>query len=108
MTDYPAEPGHCGLGGSPEGAEYVKEFRGRQHVMVLNAIGEAGAYGATGDEIAAKLGWNKYQVRPRTAELRAAGRIMDSRRRRKSESGILVIVWILPEYSEPVSIAKAA
>lgn len=58
-----------------------------------------GPTGATGDEIASALIIDKYAVRPRTSELRAAGEIVDSGMRRKSQSGVASIVWVLAEYA---------
>jgi transcription initiation factor IIE alpha subunit len=72
---------------------------------VLAVIEAAGARGATGDQIARELGWDKYRVRPRTAELRKLGKIIDSRQRRPSDSGISSIVWTLPHYSTPIAVS---
>jgi hypothetical protein len=69
--------------------------------MVLRTIGDAGPEGATGDEIAERLDWEKFRVRPRTSELRVAGKIVDSGKRRKSAAGISSIVWITPDHLLP-------
>jgi len=108
MSDYPNEPGSYGLGGSDEAARRMKSVVGRQHQMVMSVIEAAGAQGVTGDEIAARLDWDKYAVRPRTAELRKAGKILDSQKRRPSLTGINSIVWIAAAHSHPVKIGEAA
>jgi hypothetical protein len=68
---------------------------------VLSVIAETGATGATSDEIAAHLGWERWAARPRTSELRNKGVIIDSGRRRVNPaSGKYAIVWILAKYGE--------
>lgn len=110
MTDdrYPHTAGHRGLGGSVEAAAVITPKLPRLQGAVLDVLEQAGERGATGDEIAAALGWDKYRVRPRTAELRKLGRIMDSHQRRRSEAGIASIVWTLARYSKPLAIGEAA
>lgn len=108
MTDYPNKPGSYGLGGSDEAAEKISPHMPELQAKVLTVLEKAGSYGATGDEIAAALGWDKYRVRPRTSELRKLCRIMDSRKRRPSESGVQSIVWVLSCYSPPVTIGGTA
>lgn len=110
MTDdrYPHVAGHRGLGGSIEAAEVITPNLPHLQGAVLGALEQAGERGATGDEIAAALGWDKYRVRPRTAELRKLGRIMDSGLRRRSDAGIASIVWTLARYSKPVQLGAAA
>lgn len=104
MTDdrYPHAAGHRGIGGSVEAAEVMTPKLPGLQALVSEVIAGAGPLGATGDEIAAKLGWDKFRVRPRTAELRKLGRIMDSRKRRRSEAGIASIVWVLPQFAGPL------
>jgi hypothetical protein len=107
-SDYPIGPGHRGIGGSVAAAVSIAAAMPHLQAAVLGIVAGRGAYGATSDEIADALGWDRFRVRPRASELRASGKIMDSRRRRKSASGILSIVWILPEYSQPIEIGRAA
>lgn len=99
---YPHTAGHLGIGGSVEAAELMTPKLPKLKALVSEVIACAGPLGATGDEIAAKLGWDKFRVRPRTAELRKLGRIMDSRKRRLSEAGIASIVWVLPQFAGPI------
>lgn len=67
---------------------------------IKGVIALRGLHGATGDEAAALAGLNKYAARPRLSELRAAGEIVDSGKRRKSDSGVISIVWVLPQFKE--------
>lgn len=91
---YPNAPGHRGIDTSIMAAAKIAPALPRLQRMVLEVIEAAGARGATGDEIAAHLDMERFAVRPRTSELRAAGKIADSKRRRPSKSGIASIVWI--------------
>jgi hypothetical protein len=101
MTDYPNEPGHRGVDTSIEAATSIAGDLPHLQRLVRNVIAEAGAHGVTCDEIASALEWNRFRVRPRTSELRAADRIADSGRRRKNAaSGVSAIVWVLPQYVE--------
>lgn len=102
MTDVPSYaeggPGHRGVDTSIAGAEHIAKALPRLQSNVFGVIREAGAHGATGDEIAASLDWERFRVRPRTSELRHAGRIVDSGQRRLSQAGVASIVWITPEH----------
>lgn len=60
---------------------------------VLAAIRAAGEWGLTADEAAARLRLSPFTTRPRCTELRAAGLIVDSGRRRENSSGKRAIVW---------------
>lgn len=98
---YPNEAGHRGVDTSIAAAESINGDLSRLQRMVRGVIVDAGPKGITCDEIAAVLGWNRFRVRPRTSELRAARRITDSGRRRKNAaSGIAAIVWVLPQYKQ--------
>jgi hypothetical protein len=108
MNDYPFNAGSRGLGGSDEAAARVTPALPELQAKVAAVVEAAGPHGATGDEIAAALGWDKYRVRPRTSELRKLGRILASQKRRPSETGVNSIVWVLPCYSAPVSIGGGA
>lgn len=108
-SDYPREhAGHRGIGGSIEAAQVITPVRVALWQQIMKCLEAAGAEGMTGDEIAASLGWEKYRVRPRTAELRKLGWIFDSQRRRLSDSGIRSIVWVIREHAGPVKIGGAA
>jgi predicted transcriptional regulator len=62
--------------------------------MALAEIGDAGEYGLTADELAARLNMDRYSIQPRTSELKHKGLIIDSGLRRPNETGKLAIVWI--------------
>lgn len=68
---------------------------GTQRMAVLMAIRDAGAEGATDDQIVAILDSTYSKVGPRRRELMAGGWVVDSTRRRLSESGQESIVWVL-------------
>lgn len=110
MSDdrYPYVAGHRGVGGSVEAAEVITTNLAYLQAQVVKVIGAAGSHGATGDEIARELSWEKYRVRPRTSELRKLSRIMDSRKRRRSEAGISSIVWVLPQFAGPLQHKEGA
>jgi len=99
---YPKDSaGHRGVDTSIEGANHVNADLPRLQRLVRTAIALAGANGATGDEVAEALEWDRFRVRPRTSELRAQGKIVDSGRRRKNAvSGVSAIVWVLPEHKQ--------
>lgn len=61
---------------------------------VLAAIRSAGADGLTADEAAVRLRLTPFTTRPRCTELRAAGLVEDSGRRRANASGRAAIVWV--------------
>ena len=109
MTDatYPNAAGHRGVDTSIAGAEHINRELPKLQRLVRAAVALSGERGATGDEIADSLGWDCFRVRPRTSELRAAGKIVDSGNRRKSNAGIASIVWVLPEYA-PAKEGEAA
>ena len=98
---YPNEAGHRGIDTSIAAAQSINRDLPQLQRMVRDVIANAGPRGATGDEIAAALDWNRFRVRPRTSELRTAKRIADSGRRRKNDaSGVAAIVWVLPQYKQ--------
>ena len=99
MNEYPHSPGHRGVDTSILAADAINKVLPRLQGSVLGAIAATGSQGATGDEIAVSLGWERFRVRPRTSELRRAGRIADSGRRRDSLSGIASIVWVAREFA---------
>lgn len=97
--DYPFSAGHRGVETSIEAATSINKALPRLQSAVLDVVRAAGRSGATADEVAVALGWERWRTRPRTSELRKAGRIVDSGRRRDSLSGIASIVWVTPEYA---------
>lgn len=102
MTVYPNAPGHRGDNDtSIAAAAHIAPDLPHLQRLVRGVIADTKDYGATCDEIATALEWNRFRVRPRTSELRAAKRIVDSGVRRKNAaSGISAIVWVLPEYAQ--------
>lgn len=102
MSDYPNEAGHRGVDTSVAAAASINDVLPRLQLSVLGVIVGAGQHGSTADEVAMALGWERFRVRPRTSELRKAGRIVDSGRRRDSQSGVASIVWVAREYAEAV------
>lgn len=97
---YPFAAGHRGVDTSIEAASKINHALPRLQSEVLAVIRSTGASGVTSDEVALVLGWERWRTRPRTSELRKAGRIVDSGRRRDSLSGIASIVWVTPEHKE--------
>ncbi|MCR9256206.1 MAG: hypothetical protein NXI16_08940 [Alphaproteobacteria bacterium] len=59
----------------------------------LKRIKAAGDFGITTDELASDMLMPYGSVQPRTSELRTAGLIEDSGRRRQNRKGKRVIVW---------------
>jgi len=96
--EYPFTAGHRDIDTSVAAAEVINESLPRLQRSVLSVIAAAGAHGATGDEIAAVLDWERHRVRPRTSELRRLSKIVDSGNRRDSLAGIASIVWVLPKF----------
>lgn len=97
MSDYPHEAGHSGVDTSIAAADVINKVLPRLQHQIFGVIADAGDRGVTGDEIAARLGWERHRVRPRTSELRRLRRIIDSGQRRNSDSGVASIVWIVAE-----------
>lgn len=97
LDEYPHSAGHRGVDTSIAAAASINDALSRLQASVLGVIVAAGARGVTADEVAVELGWERWRVRPRTSELRKAGRIVDSGRRRDSQSGIASIVWVARE-----------
>lgn len=89
--------GHRGGETSMAGALHVQEQLPRLQQAVIGVIRAAGLRGATGDEIADALGWERFRVRPRASELKRDKRIVDSGERRPSRDGISSIVWVVRE-----------
>ena len=93
---YPFTPGHRGdsdtaIAAAAELAPHLGKLQG----AVFSSVAERGLVGATSDEVAELLGWERWAVRPRAAELRRLGRIRDSKMRRVNRaSGRAAIVWV--------------
>lgn len=99
LDEYPHSAGHRGVDTSIAAAASINDALPRLQWCVLGVILGFGEDGATADEVAFVLGWERFRARPRTSELRKAGRIVDSGRRRDSLSGIASIVWVAREYA---------
>ena len=96
MTNYPHHPGAYPVDTSLKAADAIAPTVPYLQKLILGVLADVGSDGATGDEIAARLGWERFRVRPRTSELRIKKAIIDSGMRRKSDAGISSIVWVLP------------
>lgn len=101
---YPDSPGHRGVDTSVEAADAIAPRQVPLQRQVLRTIVAAGEYGATTNEIAAKLEINRDSIQPRTSELRSKMLIMDSGERRKNANGKNAIVWT----AQPAGITEAA
>jgi hypothetical protein len=97
MAEYPHSAGHYGVDTSIAAAEVVNKALPLLQGQVHAVVAQAGIHGATCDEIASMLGWERVKVRPRASELRRQRRISDSGQRRPSDSGIASIVWVVAE-----------
>lgn len=98
MADYPNYPGAYPVDTAIAAADFIAPAVPYLQKQILTVLAEVAQAGATGDEIAARLGWERFRVRPRTSELRIKKAIVDSGMRRKSDAGIASIVWVLPAY----------
>lgn len=94
MNVYPDAPGHRLVDTSVAAAVALAPRLGRLQQMALEEIRDAGWLGHTADELAARLGMDRWSIQPRTSELRRKGLIRDSGQRRPNATGKLAIVWI--------------
>ncbi len=94
MSVYPNAPGHRNVGTSIAAADALAPKLGRLQRLAHEAIREAGLAGLTADELAERLGMDRWSIQPRTSELRRKGLIRDSGRRRPNSTGKMAIVWI--------------
>lgn len=91
-------PAHRGVETSIAAAFDLAPHLGRLQQLSLDTIEKAGWHGCTALELAGATGLPREAVQPRTTELRKAGKIIDSRRRRPNPNGKMAIVWILPQF----------
>lgn len=63
--------------------------------IIYDALRDIGP--ATADELAAFVDLDRYQIRRRTADLQAAGKIRDTGERHKTPAGRPAIVWAAVE-----------
>jgi hypothetical protein len=90
---YPHVPGHRGISSSIEAAEKIKSTVHTMRDRVHGIIKLAGANGITTEELCQFMKMEAKHTQPRVSELRKLGKVVDSGLRRKSESGVNVIVW---------------
>ena len=100
MGEYPFAAGFRDTDTSVAAAALATKDLPRLQASVLGVIAAAGPHGATGDEIADVLAWERHRVRPRTSELRRAGKISDGGARRSGKCGVAQIVWVTAEHVE--------
>lgn len=91
---YPQGPAHRGVDTSAAAAASLATSLGYLQAKVFRAIAEAGTRGLTTNELADLLRIDRGSIQPRTSELRAKGRIRDSRQRRLNANGKKAIVWV--------------
>jgi hypothetical protein len=70
------------------------ELRRRDQARALAALRSAGVTGLTDFELGDRIGRQQTSAGKRRGELRDAGLVRDSGRRRKAPSGSLAIVWV--------------
>ena len=110
MSKYPNIPGF--KPGAPVtsalAALSMVDAANNRGALALAWIVERGRLGATADEVAGALNWEKYSSRPRLAELHKRGAIVDSGNRREGASGRGQAVWVIPAFGpiqgEPVQL----
>lgn len=95
--DYPMSAGHRGIDTSAAAAAAIASSLSFLQAKVFRAIAEAGTRGLTTNELSEHLRIDRGSIQPRTSELRAKGRIRDSRLRRQNANGKRAIVWIVGE-----------
>ena len=99
-SKYPTHPGS--RRNAPDtsrlAADAIAPIASSIRARVLAVISDSGPSGAIGDDVAEHLDLLVYQVRARISELRAAGLIADSERRRIGASGRPGVVWVLKAY----------
>lgn len=70
------------------------ELRRRDQARALAALRNAGVTGLTDFELGDRIGRQQTSAGKRRGELRDAGLVRDSGRRRKAPSGSMAIVWV--------------
>ena len=78
---------------SRQAAEQAEKPAGRQRVLVLRALHDAGSEGLTDEQIQERTGLSPNSARPRRVELVQAGMVFDSAVRRETRSGTKAVVW---------------
>ena len=90
---YPDMPGFKARDTSKAAALKVAEKAPTVRALVLRTIANAGQFGLTADEAAARIGRDILTVRPRLSELVNLDQIHDSGHRRRNRSGHKAVVW---------------
>ncbi|MCX5652570.1 MAG: hypothetical protein NTU45_14470 [Planctomycetota bacterium] len=88
-------------GTSDAAARRIEGHAPRDRRRVHDFIRDRGAFGATDDEGESALGIKPQSYTPRRGELVALGLVVDSGKRRKTESGRAAAVWVTPEHAPP-------
>lgn len=91
---YPQVPGYKRGGTSREAAVKIESKAKTLRQRCLNALEEAGPWGMTPDEIAAKLNETVLAVRPRLSELKGRGLAKENGLRRVNVSGLAADVLV--------------
>lgn len=86
-------------GTSEVAAARMKPHSARQRNEVLAVIVGAGEHGATDREIEHATGIRSNSITPRRGELRELGLIVDSGRRRPTDTGRPATVWVAIQYA---------
>lgn len=81
-------------------AQGGRKSRGTQRIKVYNYFGECKGQGSTDYEMKLVLHFTESSARKRRQELRDDGLIIDSGRRRPTNTGYPAIVWVLAEYAD--------
>lgn len=86
-------------GTSDAAARYIEGRAPRDRCKIHGFIRDRGAFGATDDEGESALGIKPQSYTPRRGELVALRLVVDSGKRRKTESGRAAAVWVTPEHA---------
>ena len=97
---FPPAHHNAPLGTSEVAARRVAPRTPNNRERILTLIRERGALGLTDDEGEALLNMGPQSYTPRRGELVKQGLIVDSGRRRKTESGCPAVVWVAAEHTE--------
>lgn len=92
---YPEVPGCKEPTTSREAARKIAGRAPSLRDQVRTTLEVAWPGGLTADEVAGKMGKREFSIRPRLSELREMGEIMPTAARRKNESGVDAIVWVV-------------
>jgi predicted ArsR family transcriptional regulator len=82
---------------SKAAAEQILDDLGRLQALVYRCIRRRGEDGRTSDELSEQLGLIAQTVTPRVWELRLAGLIIDSGKRRPTRRGRMAKVWVVAQ-----------